>query len=220
MIIKLVRHGESEANANGWDGPNTADWSIPLTHVGFAQAQQAGKTLGKEFVANSLAYRSPYVRTRQTLDYIGVGADVYVPSLSIYEDPRLREVDHGYEHADDQQDLRETHGKFYYRWRGGESPADCYDRTSTFLESMMRQVQRKNASKVLIVSHGITIRCFVMRFLHLSVEQYETMANPRNCDIVTIAPLWRLDNAVFTSGRWGVEGIRLRDGVDDEYRRT
>ena len=29
-----------------------------------------------------------------------------------------------------QTELRRTHGWFYYRFHGGESPADCFDRTS------------------------------------------------------------------------------------------
>ena len=37
-----------------------------------------------------------------------------------------------------------------------------YDRTSNFLESMMRQVERKKTDRVLIVTHGLTIRCFIM----------------------------------------------------------
>lgn len=37
-----------------------------------------------------------------------------------------------------QSELLKIHGWFYYRFRGGESPADCYDRASSFLESMMR----------------------------------------------------------------------------------
>lgn len=39
-----------------------------------------------------------------------------------------REVDHGYEDLQAQEAKRERHGWFYYRFNGGESPADCYDR--------------------------------------------------------------------------------------------
>ena len=109
-----------------------------------------------------------------------------------------------------QEELRKRHGWFYYRFRGGESPADCYDRASSFLESMMRQVERKGAERVLVVSHGLFIRCFVMRFLHLTVEDFDRLANPRNCDIVTIADKTTIADPVFVSGRWGVDGLALR----------
>ena len=130
--------------------------------------------------------------------------------MRVYEDPRLREVEHGYDEVAAQEDLRKVHGWFYYRFRGGESPADCYDRTSNFLESMMRQAERKDTDHVLIVTHGLTIRCFVMRFLHLTVEQFDALANPPNCAIVTVAARTALASPQFSSGHWGVEGLAIR----------
>jgi broad specificity phosphatase PhoE len=123
----------------------------------------------------------------------------------------LREVEHGYDDVAAQEELRKRHGWFYYRFKGGESPADCYDRTSNFLESMMRQAERKSATKVLIVTHGLLIRCFVMRFLHLSVEEFDSLANPSNCDLITLTDKTRLENPLFTSGWWGVTGLRVRE---------
>ena len=74
----------------------------------------------------------------------------------------------------------------------------------------MRQVERKASEKVLIVTHGLTIRCFVMRWLHLTVEQYEELANPGNCDIITLALKETLTDPLFTMGRWGVTGLGRR----------
>jgi broad specificity phosphatase PhoE len=120
-------------------------------------------------------------------------------------------VERGYTDENAQFDLRKVHGGFYYRHSGGESPADCYDRTSAFLESMMRGAEGSGATKFVIVTHGMTIRCFVMRFLHLSVEQFESMHNPEDCNIVTIGPIDEINDPVFRSARWGVSGMRLRD---------
>ncbi len=58
--------------------------------------------------------------------------------------------------------------------------------------------------------NGLTIRCFVMRFFHLLVEGFEALANPRNCDIITIALKEQLDDCQFTSGKWGVRDLRSR----------
>ncbi len=94
------------------------------------------------------------------------GSCVERAALRVYEDPRIREVEHGYSALTEQiQEQQRIHGRFFYRFQGGESPADCYDRVSSFLESMMRQVERHRTENVLIVSHGLSIRCFVMRFL-------------------------------------------------------
>jgi broad specificity phosphatase PhoE len=212
LTMKLVRHGESMANLGQVVTHEVGDYAIPLSEHGMEQARLAGQRIGRDFVEGALAYSSPYRRARQTLRgiYEGCGMPSPEPRRGLYEDPRLREVEHGYEPAAAQENLRKTHGWFYYRFRGGESPADCYDRTSSFLESMMRQVERKQAERVLIVTHGLTIRCFVMRFLHLSVEEFDSLANPANCAVVTIAERGVLDEVQFTSGRWGVNGLTLR----------
>ena len=212
MIIKLVRHGQSMSNTGEVKPHVEGDAYISLSELGRRQARSAGLQVGREFIGQSLRYCSPYTRTRQTLAEMFVGAGMAEP-LKIYEDPRLREVERGYQDDEAQHELRKVHGWFYYRHAGGESPADCYDRTSAFLESMIRQAGRVDNRNVLIVAHGMTIRCFVMRFLHLTVEQFESMQNPDNCDVITIAHPSALEKPLFasSSGNYAVEGIRLRN---------
>jgi broad specificity phosphatase PhoE len=210
LTIKLVRHGQSRANVGEVDAKDVGDHTISLTETGQAQAHAAGAALGREYLEGALIYASPYQRTRQTLAAILQGADLKTGSVRVYEDPRLREVEHGYAEWEAQQTKRRTHGWFYYRFEGGESPADCFDRTSSFLESLMRQVERKGSERVLIVTHGLTIRCFVMRYLHLSVEQFDEFANPNNCDVITIAEKSTLKDPQWTNGRWGVTGLSRR----------
>jgi len=211
MIIKLIRHGESEANTGNMDPNKVKDAAIPLSDLGRKQAIDSGSIIEKDFLNNALIYCSPYQRTRETLQCLLEGTDIDTSNIKIYEDPRLREIDVGYGNSTEQMPLRKIHGWFYYRFEGGESPADCYDRTSAFLESLMRQVERSDKRNVLIVCHGMTLRCFVARFLHLTVEQFEDMHNPDNCEIVTIGFKENIKQPVFTNGRWAVEGIRLRD---------
>jgi broad specificity phosphatase PhoE len=214
LVIKLVRHGESFANVGHRDPADVGDHTIGLTDLGKAQARQAGRALGVAFLEGALAYCSPFRRARETMAGLIEGAEIATDRLRVFEDPRLREVEHGYTDVQPQESLRRAHGWFYYRFHGGESPADCYDRTSTFLESLMRQVERKHTDRVLVVTHSLTIRCFVMRFLHLTVEQFDAMAGPENCEIVTLAPREKIEESVFTSGRWGVSGLRLRHRTD------
>jgi broad specificity phosphatase PhoE len=209
--ILLCRHGESRQNTRELDSTKVGDRNIPLTPHGYKQAALAGQRIGSKFFDDARVYCSPLRRTRETLAGIYDGAAFQNdPPIKPLEDPRLRELEHGYETVDTQEECRQIHGSFWYRYAGGESPADVYDRISTFLESFSRQTYREPVENVLIVTHGIAILCFVMRFLHMSVEQYEQMIGPGNCDIVTLAPKEQLDNPVFTSGRWGVEGLRLR----------
>ena len=218
MEILLVRHGESKGNTGEVDPQQDGDHTLNLTELGKRQANDLGANIDKSFLNDAIIYNSPYERTRETLKGILKGAGVFDEreDLLIYEDPRLREVEHGFhgtsEDVDQQYVLQDTHGKFYYRFKGGESPADCYDRVASFLESLQRQVERKGKKKILIVSHGLTIRCFVMRFLHLSVEQFESIKNPSNCSLVRIAKLEDIEEEkrVFQTKKWAVEGLQLR----------
>lgn len=220
LTIKLVRHGQSQSNTKEVEATFIGDHNVALTPFGEEQAKNAGKTLVTEGFfeePNPIIYCSPYKRTRQTcqliLSQFSRELILNKRSLKIYEDPRLREVERGYNKAENHDEIidcmRATHGKFFYRLNQGESPADCYDRICTFLESLMRQVNRKNAEKVLIVAHGMTIRCFVMRFLHLTIEDFDAIRLPKNGEIVTIAQ--NLETPVFTSGDWGTTGVSLYD---------
>lgn len=69
------------------------------------------------------------------------------------------------------------------------------------------------AECVLLVTHGLTIRGFVMRFLHLSIEEFDSLANPVNRAVVTLGERTTLESPVFTSRRWGVSGLTLRPPV-------
>ena len=214
MLIKLIRHGESLSNVGALNPTEVGNHTIPLTPAGHEQARNAGRQIGAAFLERALAYTSPYLRARETLAELLEGAGVPGERVRIYEDPRLREMDIGYVDFKAQETLRKTHGWFYYRFAGGESPADCYDRTSAFLESLVRQMQRKQADRALIVTHGLTIRCFVMRFLHLTVEQFDTMANPANCDIITLGPRDEIPDPQFHTTKWAVSGLRLYEGEE------
>lgn len=217
MRIRLVRHASSKHNTGELNASEIGDHNVPLSSCGPKEAFNVGRAIGSKFFNNSLVYASPYTRTRETLMHILKGADVDTlkgTSYKIYEDPRIREMEWGWNKCDTQKENdelnRDKFGYFYYRIPGGESPADCYDRVSGFIDSLHRQIERKKPSNVLLVTHGIVIRVFVMRWLHLTPEDYDNMYNPSNCQVVDIAFHENLVNPKFISGRWGVQGIRLR----------
>ncbi len=215
LTIKICRHARSKQNTGCLDIRDIGDYRVPLADEGSAQALQVGRENALFLrTPGTLFYCSPYLRVRQTMENILLGAGLQLPSeapdVRVYEDPQLREVEHGYKCVDEQEPMRELHGWFYYRFEGGESPADCYDRCASFIESMIQQVRRKPGTRqVFICTHGLTARLLVMRFLYLSVEQFELMENPQNCDVITIAPRAKLLNPQFVSRRWGVVGLRL-----------
>lgn len=180
----LLRHGESEANVDPTLFERMPDHAIPLTETGREQAVAMGKDLRAMFGTDTVrVYVSPYKRTLQTLDALGL--DDLIETAR--QEPRLREQDWAnFQDSVDierQKRLRDEYGHFFYRFTDGESGADVYDRVSTFLETLHRDWEAKNSPRnVLIVSHGLTMRLFCMRWFHWSVRFFESLSNPGNAE--------------------------------------
>ena len=188
--IILVRHGESEENADDYTYSTIPDYALNLTAYGRAQALGAGDVI-KKLVGTShvYAYVSPFYRARQTFKQIAtVLGDRVIKSI---EDPRIREQECGFlRHPDENYEMlkeRDEYSTFYYRIKDGESGADVFDRVSTFLETMHRDFKKPDyPDNALIVTHGYTLRIFLMRLLHWSIEEFESMLNPENCAVVVL----------------------------------
>lgn len=127
--------------------------------------------------------------------------------LRSYEDPRLREQDFGNfqdsTSIEQQKAERTKYGQFFFRFLNGESGADVYDRISIFLESLHRSFNRPNfLQNVIIISHGLTIRLFLMRWFHWRVEFFERLENPDNCSyfVLLLQPngKYKLETPLFT----------------------
>lgn len=186
--IILIRHGQSEGNADKDLLETTPDYALNLTSEGVEQARQAGLVIKQLIGQESLyVYLSPYYRTRQTFQYMQESFQENVAKA--YEDPRLREQDWGHlrdsELNEDIIQERREFSTFYYRIPDGESGADVYDRVSIFLETLYRDFQKSDyPENTLIVTHGMTLRLFLMRWFHWSVEEFENVRNLQNCQIV------------------------------------
>jgi len=188
--IILIRHGESEGNLDKDKYRTVPDYALNLTSKGIEQAQKAGdeikQIIGQESV---YAYVSPYFRTRQTLQYLKEGISDNI--ARVIEDPRIREMDWGHlRHPDENNEIakqRDEYSTFYYRVLDGESGADVFDRVSTFLETMYRDFRKSDyPQNTLIVTHGLTLRLFLMRWFHWTVEEFENLLNPHNCQVVVM----------------------------------
>lgn len=198
--IFLVRHGESLGNTDKSVYSHTPDWRIPLTEKGKEQAERAAEKifkkieseLGSPCVLNKLLrddlaiYCSPWYRTRMTAQPLRDRLKIY--NIRYYEDPRLREQEWG--NYQDEKKLREIarerekFGTFFYRLPDGESGADVFDRIASFQSTLYRDFSTPRFPKNCVVfTHGLTLRIFLMRWFHYTVEEYEQFRNPRNCEI-------------------------------------
>ena len=193
--IFVVRHGQSMGNIDKNLYKTVPDYALQLTHLGIEQAVAVGKNLKKIIGNDSIKfYVSPLWRTRETYQGIIKNFPKFEKnSENFYEDPRLREQEwcgklrkDGFMHEEESE--RDAYGHFYYRFNGGESCADVFDRISGFLDTLHREFEKKNfPQNCLIITHGMTMRIFLMRFFHLSVEEFETLKNPKNCQLITLA---------------------------------
>nr|WP_306447023.1 phosphoglycerate mutase family protein [Odoribacter splanchnicus] len=188
--IILIRHGESEANVNCRLFASMPDYIIELTERGRRQAREAGVEL-KELVKNETLYFyvSPFWRTRTTFEEV---AKAFPREQFRYsEEPRLREQEWGYLRSQEEferiREERKSYGIFYYRIPGGEAATDVYDRMNDLLGSLHRDFSRDNfPENCVLVSHGLTIRLFIMRWFHLTVEDFERMCVPENGGMVIL----------------------------------
>jgi broad specificity phosphatase PhoE len=188
--IILIRHGESQGNVDKNHYKSVPDYALNLTAGGIEQALQAGKEIQGILGNESLyVYLSPFIRTRQTYQYLKESIEKNITKST--EDPRIREQDWGHlRHPDENEEImqaRDSFSTFYYRIPDGESGADVYDRVSTFMETLFRDFNKVDyPQNALIVTHGLTLRLFLMRWFYWTVEEFENLRNPRNCQIVVM----------------------------------
>lgn len=190
--IFVLRHGESEANIDPAIYDIKADNKIELTENGKSQAVLAAEGIINQLPANAKRvklYVSPFKRTRQTAELIKEQLTKLGIQVLIKEDPRIREQEMG--NYQDQQKLktiwaeRALVGRFYYRMPSGESGADVYDRATNFLEYFNKDIQseeNQNLDAAIIVTHGLFMRVLLTSYFDWSVEHFEGLKNPKNCE--------------------------------------
>merc|ERR1712194_648253 len=97
---------------------------------------------------------------------------------------------------------RSDFGRFFYRFpNGGESGFDVYNRVSGFIGTLQRDSydvldswSRKSPSSldegftICIVTHGLAMRLFLMRWFQYSVHEFERSHNPMNGRVVILEP--------------------------------
>jgi len=205
-----IRTVQSEGNVDEAVYVSNADWRVPLTERGRAQATHAGKQLAAllEPGARVHTYVSPYARTRDTLRRIlqELPEDSVV---RLREDPRISEQQFG--NFQDVQQVttakkeRSTFGRFYYRFPNGESGLDVYMRVSSFVATLFRdhsfsgrregppapglhppQSKDWQRDNIVIVTHGLTLRLLLMRYYQWSVRSFERTHNPGNAELIVL----------------------------------
>ena len=191
--IVLIRHAESEGNVDETMYQRKPDHRIELTEKGKTQARAAGVAL-KELLEPDeqvYVYVSPYVRTMQTLYELGQALGPERVS-GVREEPRMREQDFGNFQDHTMAELKkERHGfgRFFFRFPNGESASDVYDRVTSFRETLRNDMNFGRYTEnctVVIITHGLTLRVFLMRWYKWTCDMFDRIRNPGNAELVVM----------------------------------
>ncbi|XP_040368114.1 phosphoglycerate mutase-like protein AT74H isoform X4 [Rosa chinensis] len=202
--IILVRHGQSEGNVDEGVYTRVSDPKIGLTEKGVVDAEKCGRRIREMIEEDQVHnwkvyfYVSPYKRAVDTLKGLGKSFE-RSRIVGMREEPRLREQDFGNfqdrEKMRVEKAIRMRYGRFFYRFPNGESAADVYDRITGFRETLKSDIdvgrfqppgQRNPNINLVIVSHGLTLRVFLMRWYKWTVEQFERLNNFSNGSMVVM----------------------------------
>lgn len=212
--IHLVRHGLSESNLSVDVNRRKPDHAICLAPQGHEQAQKAGEFLADQLKFSPLnepktkirMLVSPYLRTRQTADGIEEAIKAAGIDYDRHESLQLREQSFGLFDGISEEELPDIYpreyahyakhaqfedmddglkGEFFAPMPMGESRARVCDRVRSTFGSILRSL-RDDYTDIVVVSHGVTIRCFIREFMHYPWEWCENEPNPNNCSITMI----------------------------------
>ena len=195
MKIFLIRHGESMQNTKENYTIGLPDHKVPLTAKGIEQANQAGIFLVNYVnehnidLSNARLWVSPYERTRRTAQEINkhlgikdVKEDITLieQRYGLFSDKEIELIKQLYPaefaHYDN---YYQNEGKFYAVLPQGEAPYDVALRTKQFIDTIFRD----DNDPLFVVSHGTTIRTFIMNWMHYSPEWYSHDKTMDNCAI-------------------------------------
>jgi 2,3-bisphosphoglycerate-dependent phosphoglycerate mutase len=149
---------------------------------------------------------SPYQRTRETSAGIERALTEANLAFDRREELALREISFGLfdgiadeelpavfprEHAHYQKYV-DFEGEFYAPMPMGESRAQVADRVKGVFGTIIRDNRptrdREPVQNFIIVSHGVTLRAFMMQWMHRTPEWYQDQPNPANASVSLILP--------------------------------
>ncbi|HEY4304442.1 MAG TPA: histidine phosphatase family protein [Gemmatimonadaceae bacterium] len=227
----IVRHGESAGNVardaatlGGLELIDIAerDVDVPLSQLGHTQAAALGSwfaALPEESRPN-VVFTSPYLRARETLDYIvrAGGVDTSDPPRI---DERLREKEFGIldrltrrgieQRFPAQAAARDRVGKFYHRPPGGEAWTDVILRLRTFADTISLHYSRPGC-RVLVVAHQVIVLC--MRYLIEEMDEATILAIDARGDVANCGVTeYELEDGTLAMAKYNFTAPLEREGA-------
>lgn len=176
--ILLVRHGETDSNAEGRIQGQT---NTPLNERGRAQAQALADELAGESIA--AVYSSDLDRARETAEILAGRLD-----LPVVVDPALRERNFGSWEGRTVDELEARWPGAWARWReGDEGEGDVEDHlalAARVRDAIHRLAAAHPGERILVVAHGGAMRVILTDAAGLTYPQARReQRNIANCDV-------------------------------------
>ena len=170
----------------------------------FKREQEAfPQSQGRDILFPARLWTSPYRRARQTAEAIALACGkVGFPHYGFLDAHEAREnfllaeqqfglfdgipdeelatlypAEHAY-----YEKCKAFGGRFWSKMPLGESRFDVTVRVAQTFGTFHRDAQN-DVKNLIVVSHGTTIRAFLMAWLHRSPEWFEAEPNPKNCSV-------------------------------------
>jgi glucosyl-3-phosphoglycerate phosphatase len=185
--LVLWRHGRTAWNVEG-RAQGTID--VPLDDVGRQQAREAAARLAS--LQPAFVWSSPLSRAGDTARELAS-----LTGLQVRKDPRLQEIHTGERQGLTLDELRERLPEAYRafvageelpRADGGESEPEVADRVSAAMYDAVDVLGAGDTG--VLVSHGVSIRVGLCRFLGLPHGHWHSLAGVANCAWVVVEE-WR-----------------------------
>ena len=195
MMIYIVRHGETQRNA---DGRIQGRRDIELNENGRRQAEAAAEALrGKSFQA---LITSPLSRAKQTGAILAQFAQI----AEVREDARIVERDFGeLDGARFTEDVR--HRLYQEKVQGAESLEEVAARMAEAFDEYVQQYD----GDILVVSHGAAITALLKR-LDPQLQRMHVHLNNASFSLLE----WK--DGAFTVINYNLDAAYLNGGEDDD----
>jgi broad specificity phosphatase PhoE len=205
--LVLIRHARSVANNDEaiYLQPDKFDHTIELSADGMMATKTSGSELNSWTAEQDYTvFISPLLRACQT--WQGMREKVNRQPAKTLVDGRLREQE--FKAFKDSEDMkakkvrRSLRGKLYYRFKNGESGFDVLDRVSGFYNQLRTDwLLKTRTDTVVIISHEITMRCFMLLALEWAPERFENLWF-ENLEQVVLEAGDDLQFRLITKDRW------------------
>lgn len=188
--IIVMRHAESQEDVDKMVYAHTADLNVALSPAGKKQSVNVSAKLAGLLSGRIVHfYISPGLRLRQSYDLITAHFPKTIQHSFTVETLILKQF-WGDVTVDNRREIeiaRYKEGMLVYRFPNGESGPQLVGRFRLFIENLRNDFQREDfPENIVILNHGFEMRVFLMVWFGWSISYFEGLANPKNCEMVTL----------------------------------